>query len=127
MSEDNDSTCPEVVCEIDGDGTEDGEGEVADVVVADANRAGDETRGEDEEEDSSDDFFDAGEGTVLAAVRLSLRATSESGQSGGSTEDDPVGPVIPVLPALAAQPLTYQKMQIDHHGLFFTHDSTSSD
>ena len=64
MSEDNDSTCSEVVCEINGDGTEDGEGEVADVVVADANRAGDETRGEDEEEDSSDDFFDAGEGAV---------------------------------------------------------------
>ena len=127
MLEDNDSTCSEVVCEIDGDGTEDGEGEVADVVVADANRDGDETRGEDEEEeDFSDDFFDAGEGTVLAAVRLSLRTTSESGQSRGSTEDGPVGPVITVLPALAAQPLTYQKTQIDHRGLFFTHDSISS-
>ena len=51
-----------------------------------------ETHGEDEE-DSSDDFFDAGEGAVIYPVCLSLRAASES--SGGSTEDDPVGPVTP--------------------------------
>jgi hypothetical protein len=45
---------------------------------------------EDEKKDSSDDFFDAGEGVVI----LSLRAASESGQSGsgGGTEDDPSVP-----------------------------------
>ena len=68
----------------------------------DVDRDGDcgETRGEvDEEEDSSDDFFDAGEGAVIGPDRLSLRAASESGQSqsgsGGGTEDDPVSPVTP--------------------------------
>jgi hypothetical protein len=70
----------------DGDGYEEAE------VVPDGNG---ETH-EDEEEDSSDDFFDAGEGAVIPD-RLSLRAASESGQSGSGsgTEDDPVGPVTP--------------------------------
>ena len=71
-------------------------------MVADVERDGDgETRGEDEE-DSSDDFFDAGEGAVIGPDRLSLRAVSESGQSGGGTEDDPVGPV---TPSAAASPI----------------------
>ena len=48
---------------------------------------------EDEEEEDSDDFFDAGESAV--GDRHSLRAASESGQSGGGTEDDPVDPVTP--------------------------------
>ena len=105
MPEDKDSThSGEGEVDGDGDGAEDGESEVvvADVVVADVDRDGDsgEPRGEvDEEEDSSDDFFDAGEGAVLAGDRLSLRAASESGQSqsgsGGGTENDPVGPVTP--------------------------------
>ena len=47
----------------------------------------------DEKEKDSDDFFDAGEGVV--GDRLSLRAESESVQSGGGTEDDPVGLVTP--------------------------------
>ena len=70
-------------------------------MVADVDRDGGdgETRDEDEEEDSSDHFFDAGEGAVIGPDRLSLRAASESGQSqsgsGGGTEDDPVGPVTP--------------------------------
>ena len=54
---------------------------------------GDASTREDEEEEDSDDFFDAGEGAV--GDRLSSRAASESGQSGGGTEDDPVGPVTP--------------------------------
>jgi hypothetical protein len=60
-------------------------------VVADGD--GDGATREDEEEDSSDDFFDAGEGAVIPD-RLSLCAASESGQSGsgGGTEDDPWGP-----------------------------------
>ena len=77
---------------------------VAEAVVADVERDGDgETRGEDEEY-SSDDFFDAGEGAVIGPDRLSLRAASESGQSGGGggTEDDPVGPV---TPSAAASPI----------------------
>ena len=83
--------------EGDGDGAEDCEGEVvvADVVVADVDRdGGGETHGEDEEEDSSEDFFDAGGGAVIADGRLSLRAVSESGQSGsgGGTEEGPVTP-----------------------------------
>ena len=65
-------------------------------MVANVTRDGDgETRGEDEEEDSSDDYFDSGEGAVIGPDRLSLRAASESGQSGsgGGTEDEPVGPI----------------------------------
>ena len=68
---------------------------VADVVVTDGDGDGDgETRHEDEE-DSSDDFFDAGEGAVISPDCLPLHATSESGQNGscGSTKDDPVGPI----------------------------------
>ena len=49
----------------------------------------------DEEEEGSDDFFDAGEGAVIGGRGVSSRAESESGQSGGGTEDDPVGPVTP--------------------------------
>ena len=64
MPEDKDSThSGEAEAEGDGDGAEDGESEVvvADVVVADVDRDGDggETRGEVDEEDLSDDFFDA--------------------------------------------------------------------
>ena len=44
-----------------------------------------------EEEEDSDNFFKGGEGAV--SNRLSLSAASERSQSGGSTEDDPVGPV----------------------------------
>ena len=51
-----------------------------------------DTREEEEEEDS-DDFFDAGEGAVVGD--RSSRAASESSQSGGGTEDDPVGPTTP--------------------------------
>jgi hypothetical protein len=48
---------------------------------------------EDEAKDS-DDFFNAGD---VAAISdwLPLRAASESGQSGGGTDDDPIGPVTP--------------------------------
>ena len=66
--------------------------------VVDVDRDGDgETRGEDEEEEEEDDFFDAGEGAVISPDRLSLRAASESSQSGssGGTEDDTVGPITP--------------------------------
>ena len=92
MPEDKDST-------HSGEGDGEGEGEadvvVADVVVADVDRDGDgKTGGEDEEEDSSKDFFDASEGAVIGPDRLSLRAASESGQSGsgGGTEEGPVTP-----------------------------------
>ena len=76
-------------------------------MVADVDREGDrgETRGEvDEEEDSSDNFFDAGEGAVIGTDCLSLHTASESGQSqssGGGTEDDPVGPVKPSVASRA--------------------------
>ena len=65
------------------------------MVVASVDRDGDgETRGEDKEEDSLDDYFYSGKGVVISPDRLSLRAASESGQSGGigGTEDDLVGP-----------------------------------
>ena len=39
------------------------------------------------------DFFDTGEGTVIGD--RSSRAASESSQSGGDTEDDPVEPTTP--------------------------------
>ena len=57
-------------------------------VVADGD--GDGETYENEEEDSSDDFFYAGEGAIIPG-RLSLRATSESGGSG--TKHNPVDPV----------------------------------
>jgi hypothetical protein len=84
-----------------GDGDGDEEAEVVPEVVPDGNG---ETH-EDEEEDSSDDFFDAGEGAVIPD-RLSLRPASESGQSGsgGGTEDDPVGPVTPALQTPTPKP-----------------------
>jgi hypothetical protein len=92
------TTCPKITIKTQrvgvgaGDGDGDEEAEVVPEVVPDGNG---ETH-EDEEEDSSDDFFDAGEGAVIHD-RLSLRPASESGQSGsgGGTEDDPVGPVTP--------------------------------
>ncbi|KAN0133871.1 hypothetical protein V8E53_008303 [Lactarius tabidus] len=45
-------------------------------------------------EDEDEDFFDAGEGAVIRD-RISSCTASESGKSGGGTEDDPVGPVTP--------------------------------
>ena len=50
-------------------------------MVADVDRdgSGGETHGEDEEV-SSDDFFDASEGPIIGLDRLSLRAASESVQ-----------------------------------------------
>ena len=85
--------CSGVVSEVDGDPNKEDDLVVAEAMVAEVDRDGDgETRGEDEE-DSSDNFFDAGEGAVIASDHLSLRAASESGQSG--TEDDPVSLVTP--------------------------------
>jgi hypothetical protein len=71
-----------------------GDADVEGDVVADGDGDGDLRR--EEEEDSSDNVFDAGEGAVISD-RLSLRAASEIGQSGssGGTEDDFVGPVTP--------------------------------
>ena len=95
MPDDENSTCSG---EADGDPNKEDDVVVAEAVVADVDRDGDgETRGEDEEADSFDDFFDEGEGAVIGPDHLSLCATSEGGQSGGggSTEDDPVGPVTP--------------------------------
>ena len=40
-----------------------------------------------------DDFFDASKASLSVAI-VSSRAASESDQSGGGTEDDPVGPVM---------------------------------
>ena len=70
----------------DGDGAEDGEGEVvvADVVVADVDRDADgETRGEDEEETPQTISSTQAKAPSSAPDRHSLRAASESGQSGG--------------------------------------------
>ena len=72
---------------------------------------------EDEEEDSSYSFFDAGEGLVIGGDYLSSRAASESGQSSGGTEDDPVGTVM----ASAGCTTTHQA-QIDRRGHFITHN-----
>jgi len=60
-----------------------------------------DTREDEDEEDSDGDFFDAGDGAVIGD-RVSSRTASESGQSGGGTEDDPVGPVTPsAAPSMA--------------------------
>ena len=48
----------------------------------------------DKEEASFDEFFDANKASLSVAI-VSLRAASESDQSGSGTEDDPVGPVMP--------------------------------
>lgn len=77
MPDDQDSSTSGVVGEVDGD-----------------------TREDEIEEGSDDDFFDAGD--AITGDRLSSRAESESGQSGGGTEDDPVGPV---TPSAAAAPM----------------------
>jgi hypothetical protein len=84
MPDDKDSSRSSV-----GDG--DAEGDVVAEVVAD----GDADACEDEE-GSSDDFFDAGKG-VVTPDRLSECAASESesGKNGGGTKDGPVGPVTP--------------------------------
>jgi hypothetical protein len=58
-------------------------------VVADGDGNGDGDTREDEEEDLNDSY--AGKGVVISG-RRSIRAASESGQSGVGTEDDPVGP-----------------------------------
>ena len=50
--------------------------------------SGDTSTREGKEEEDSDNVFDRGEGAI--GNRLSLSAASESSQSGGSTEDDPV-------------------------------------
>ena len=71
--------------------TKDSEGE-GDVVVTNGDSNGNgEMHGEDEE-DSSDDFFDAGEGAIISPNRLPLDTTSKSSQNGscGGTKDDPV-------------------------------------
>ena len=80
--EDEDDMPDDKVSTHSGERGGDGDGE-ADVVVADVLVADGETRGEDEEEYSSDDFFDAGERAAIDHDRISLRAASESGQSGG--------------------------------------------
>ena len=120
MTEDKDSTCSGIASEDKDDEDRDGEDEVvvADFLVADLDRDGDgETRGEDEEEDSSDDFFDADEGAVIGPDRLSLRAASESGQSGsgGGTEDDPVGPITPSATATSHITTTSRPQWTFHH------------
>ena len=62
MPDDKNSTCSG---EADGDPNKEDDVVVAEAVVADVDRDGDGgTRGEDE--DSPDDFFDAGEGAVIA-------------------------------------------------------------
>ena len=80
----------------DGDG--EGEVVVADVVVADVDRDADgETRGEDEEETPQTISLTQAKAPSSAPDRHSLRAASESDQSGsaGGTGDDPVGPITP--------------------------------
>ena len=62
--------------EVNGGAEGEADGVVSDVVVAEGDGDG-ETR-EDEEEDSSDDFFDAGQGAVIGPDHLSC-AASESG------------------------------------------------
>ena len=74
MPDDKDSTHSG---EGNGEGESEGDVVVADVVVVDVDRDGDgETHGEDEE-DSSDVFFDAGEGVVISGDRLSLHAVTQ--------------------------------------------------
>jgi hypothetical protein len=65
-------------------------------VAADVLADSDGNAHEGEAEDSSDNSFDVGEGSIISN-HLSLRTASESGQSGSGsgTEDDPVGPVMP--------------------------------
>ena len=90
----------------DKDLTHEGEGEAeADVIVADV--GGGSTHGEDE--DSSDSFFDAVEGTVIFPGRLSLHAASESGQSGGrsGTGSEHIGPITPSTAAGPTSAITY--------------------
>ena len=88
IPEDKDSTYSgEGKADGDGEGEGGGEGEgeadvvKVDMVVADVDQDGDgdgETCSEDEDEYSSDNFFDAGEGTVIGPDRFPSRAAPES-------------------------------------------------
>ena len=71
-----------------------------------------DTREEEDEEDS-DDFFDAGEGVVVGD--RSSPAASENSQSGGGTEDDPVGPTTPSATAAPTQSHTKRKPSLGFH------------
>ena len=73
--EDEDGMPDDKVSTHSGEGKGDDNGEadvaVADVVIADGDSDGEgETRSEDEKEDSSNDFFDAGEGAFIGPDRL---------------------------------------------------------
>ena len=99
-------------------------------MVADVDRDGNcETRSEDEEDDFSDDFFDAGGGAVIGPDRLSLRAASERGQSGsgGDTKDDPVGPITPSAAAGPTATFPHNKKLVAEDFSSCTISSTSTD
>ena len=65
-----------------------------------------------EEEEGSDYVFDAGEGTV--GDHLYLHAASESGQSGGGTEENPVRPVTPsAAPTMAGGIISRKATAVD--------------
>ena len=63
-------------------------------MVADGDRDGDGETGGEDEEDDSDDFFEAGEGAVLAGTCLSLRAALSwiAAKAGGAEEMTPLVP-----------------------------------
>ena len=103
--------------DCNGEGECEGDVTVTDVAVTDGDWDNNGSTREDEEEDSSGDFFDAGEGKVIASDCLSLRAASESGQSGsgGGTENDPIGPVTPAPPAPLSIHMTTNQPQWTFH------------
>ena len=119
IPDDNDSTRSDVVGEANGDGEGEGEGGivVADVVAVDGNGNGSISK---DEEDSSDDLFDAVIGPEVPD-RLSSRAASESAQSGSGngTEDDSIGPV---MPSDAARPTAILQNNKPTAGDFMAHD-----
>ena len=84
-----------------------------------------DTREEEEEEDS-DDFFDAGEGAVVGD--RSSRAASESSQSGGGTEDDPVGPTTPSATAAPqSNPISHKTTAVVGFSRTISSDSADID
>ena len=83
-----------------------------------------DTREEENEEDS--DFFDAGEGAVVGD--RTSRAASESSQSGGGTEDDPVRPMTPSATAAPqSNPISHKTTAVVGFSCTISSDSADID
>ena len=112
------------VCERDGDG--DGDGDEGGGVIADVAADGDGDRETRKAREKTRQTISSTQGAdAVISDCISLRTASESGQSGGGTEHDPVAPERSVL---VAQPShIIQQTETDYSGLFIMISSGSAD